>query len=611
MDKLPSKPKLTKVQEELNNLYQIEFFSYYNILGANETLQWDEIFFKWTTPKLKQKFQETIQKSYSESFIEGLKFEYGVEGYPQDFKRAYQIYKDAADNTPDTLSMYRMYVIHLKDFDKFNIKQDRVLENYYLFKCMTYTDFSVMEQSECLYNSIDPVYEAEVHIHQEDSNGVKFNKMIRLLKNNKDYGFHLKDLLLIKYCVNYHFDWSIETLNKDLESLCFVHTDEALYKLAYFCQLDKRLYHFFLEKCYEKKYYKAYYALGENYYTNKQMKEKGEKIFREGALHYYRCGIPYSNVIKYKVDYENLKTNKALQKELIDSMEYDLTNFLMGSIYRLYEFLYITKVLIRHYNLKIEILEKYLPLMQELIFFVYSSIDNESFINSSFGNTYAYIEMVFSLSMFLIYDLGVSTPFSSFECYNKLQLLEKDSKAVSNKQSYQSLIYKIGKQLLKEKIITQERLDTIEKEVYNLTEQYIQESKINAPSALYLLGKICEDGKIRHKDNNAAFIYYKSATLSPNDITFYSPTSFSYHKYKCQLKIQSDVFQRIAISLFDNYHISKDDDKICFICNDKEKNTILLPCFHQMCSDCYAHIKKTANKCPFCRGKILMDKIME
>ena len=133
----------------------------------------------------------------------------------------------------------------------------------------------------------------------------------------------------------------------------------------------------------------------------------------------------------------------------------------------------------------------------------------------------------------------------------------------------------------------------------------------NAPSALYLLGKICEDGKIRHKDNNAAFIYYKSATLSPNDITFYSPTSFSYHKYKCQLKIQSDVFQRIAISLFDNYHISKDDDKICFICNDKEKNTILLPCFHQMCSDCYAHIKKTANKCPFCRGKILMDKIME
>ena len=150
MDKLPSKPKLTKVQEELNNLYQIELFSYYNILGANETLQWDEIFFKWTTPKLKQKFQETIQKSYSESFIEGLKFEYGVEGYPQDFKRAYQIYKDAADNTPDTLSMYRMYVIHLKDFDKFNIKQDRVLENYYLLKCMNYTDFSVIEQREYL-----------------------------------------------------------------------------------------------------------------------------------------------------------------------------------------------------------------------------------------------------------------------------------------------------------------------------------------------------------------------------------------------------------------------------------------------------------------------------
>lgn len=605
------KPKVNKDQEELNNLYPFDFMSYYSVLGANETLKWDEIFFKWTTPKLKQKFQETIKKSHYELFIEGLKYEYGEEGYPQDLEKAYQIYKDAADNTPDALSMYRMYVIHLKDSNKFKIKPDRILEKYYLFKCMTYSDFSVMEQRECLYNSIDPVYETEVHIHQEDPNGVKFNKMMTLLKNNKDYGFHLRDLLLIKYCINCHFDWSIETLDKDLESLCFIHTDEALYKLAYFCKLDKRLYHFFLEKCYEKKYYKAYYALGENYYTNKQMKEEGERVFREGALNYYRCGIPYSNVVKYKVDYENLKTNKDLQKELIDSMEYDLTNFLMGSIYRIYEFLYITKILIRHYNLKIEILTKYLTLMQELIFFVYSSIDNENYINSSFGNTYAYIEMVFSLSMFLIYDLGVSTPFSSYECYNKLQLLEKDSKAISNKQSYHSLVYKIGKKLLKEKLITQEKLDTIEKEVYNLTDQYIQESKINAPSALYLLGKACEDGKIRNKDNNAAYIYYKSGTLSSNDITFYSPTSFSYHKYKCELKIKTEFFQRIATSLLDSIHISKEDEKFCFICTDKIKNTVLLPCFHQMCSDCYNQIKKTGNKCPFCRGKILLEKITD
>ena len=53
--------------------------------------------------------------------------------------KAFKIYKTAADKTHDTLSMYRLYRIYKKDFEKFNLKKrNLVLEKFYLMKCYSY-----------------------------------------------------------------------------------------------------------------------------------------------------------------------------------------------------------------------------------------------------------------------------------------------------------------------------------------------------------------------------------------------------------------------------------------------------------------------------------------
>ena len=56
----------------------------------------------------------------------------------------------------------------------------------------------------------------------------------------------------------------------------------------------------------------------------------------------------------------------------------------------------------------------------------------------------------------------------------------------------------------------------------------------------------------------------------------------------------------------------KDDDlgvgiegKLCCICYQRNRNHIILPCKHKFCGMC---VKLLEEKCPLCRGKIIIYK---
>ena len=70
---------------------------------------------------MKKRFLDFISKSEFKNFFEALNYEYGINNYPQDLQKAFDLYKTAADSTTDTLSMYRLYHIYKKDFKKFTI----------------------------------------------------------------------------------------------------------------------------------------------------------------------------------------------------------------------------------------------------------------------------------------------------------------------------------------------------------------------------------------------------------------------------------------------------------------------------------------------------------
>ena len=68
---------------------------------------WANCFYNLKSKKLLEKYKEIVSKTEFSTFFEALNYEYGINNYPLDLKKAFEIYKNAADNTTDILSMYR------------------------------------------------------------------------------------------------------------------------------------------------------------------------------------------------------------------------------------------------------------------------------------------------------------------------------------------------------------------------------------------------------------------------------------------------------------------------------------------------------------------------
>ena len=88
------------------NLDEAEKKSFEN----NKINNWLDIFYNIKKEKSIQKFNELVLKSEHKKFFEGLNYEYGINNKTQDVKKAFEIYKDGADNDIDTMCMYKLYI---------------------------------------------------------------------------------------------------------------------------------------------------------------------------------------------------------------------------------------------------------------------------------------------------------------------------------------------------------------------------------------------------------------------------------------------------------------------------------------------------------------------
>ena len=174
-----------KVDEEISKLYSIE--------------NWSDMFYYGKSNLMKKRFLDFISKSEFKNFFEALNYEYGINNYPQDIQKAFNIYKNNANKTTDSLSMYKMYHIYKNEFIKFGLKnRNKVLEKFYLFKCAS---FSTRQEYQCytlLFNRFNIMAELKINILYED---IDFDKLKKLLEHLKKYfnyyGINPDDTFLI------------------------------------------------------------------------------------------------------------------------------------------------------------------------------------------------------------------------------------------------------------------------------------------------------------------------------------------------------------------------------------------------------------------------------
>ena len=114
-------------EEKIPNsgLYNYDELKEKIIINSIERINFKDLFLENLTPEFLKVFKSNINLFYSQPFIEGISYEYGLFGKSIDPKKALKIYKDAADNKYDYLCMYRMHRIYLVDYNYFKIKKKR------------------------------------------------------------------------------------------------------------------------------------------------------------------------------------------------------------------------------------------------------------------------------------------------------------------------------------------------------------------------------------------------------------------------------------------------------------------------------------------------------
>ena len=189
----PEDEDAEKCDKEVNELYKIK--------------NWSDLFYYGKPKLIKDRFLKIVLKSEHSKFFEGLDYEYGINNKEKDVKKAFEIYKNQADNGTDILSMYKLYHIYRNEFKNFGFsKRDKILEKYYLFKSYSYLSKNELEKYSFLFNRFNIPVEVKMNLFYEDRELKKFDKLIKHLnKYINYYKIKIDDLLLVEAMISFQF----------------------------------------------------------------------------------------------------------------------------------------------------------------------------------------------------------------------------------------------------------------------------------------------------------------------------------------------------------------------------------------------------------------------
>ena len=202
-------------------------------MNLTKKINFKELFMENLTPGFLKLFKDNSNLYYSQSFLEGICYEYGLMDKSENKKNAFNAYKDGADKKNDYLCMFRLYSIYLNDYKDFDLKEDLNLSKLYLFKCFAYLPFAIINGNYFILNKINISYEIADYLDNNDQNFSNFNNfMSNLEENNQDYNLTKNDIKLMKTVFSAYFDSSLYKYNSDNlnEFLNFEKDDTAYHE---------------------------------------------------------------------------------------------------------------------------------------------------------------------------------------------------------------------------------------------------------------------------------------------------------------------------------------------------------------------------------------------
>ena len=590
---------------------------------------WSEMFYNIKQEKSRQKFNELMSKSEYSKFFEGLSYEYGINGKTQDIQKAFNIYKEAAENTIDTISMYKMYHIYKNEYNKFNLEK----RNTYL----------------C--NRFDIVLEIVIQFDQEDQNFDKLKKFLLYLKKYyKQLNLRERDILVIESVFNFKFGNEIQNMKNAIQQLINLIPSERFdkvtdpleleiyYKIACYLlevnevDMAEKYFNYLINS----KYYRAYPDFALFLYEKKNEPQKALVILRiafeegltSGNILYYNIFLNSFNFAKINKDNETIKNFIKILLNLL------VNNLVLEDVYSFFEFFFFRKILIKRYNFK-SILDEYNDYIKEFTHFIIQltnkelkkeeanndylqSDNNKEIILEYFQRNEFYIE--FNLVCGIIFYYGVENVVEKdyIKSLEKFKISYKSSYSQSYKRFCYSYIYKI-RQKLNEKgiinpknnslIVSNNKLNKTKNKLFQMYKLSLEKENIIdlSSSFFYYLSRLYNKKIGNNGDTLLECICLQRAVECNNETPMFGSIICYYRRQKAMNLWNAEKYNKIMEGI-DGIKDSEgygDDSSLCPICFDQKRNILCLPCKHLFCYNC---INKIIGKrrCPICRGAIII-----
>ena len=516
-----------KMEKEFNELFPPSHKNESELIEHSYLINYKELLLSHLKPELLKRFMQIKQNVTFKNFLEAAQYEYGLFNTKIDLKKAYTLYKKYADSN-DYFCMYKMHIIHLSEFKKFNVKRDRILEKLYLLKCFAYLPNFIFNFEDNLFHKIDVLLELAYVLDNEDSTASKHKDFMNIIeKERKKFNLTKNDVSLMRFVFSCYF--GNEESGEQIMSfyqLKAIKPDSNL-DLAYYEAMNKSIYFrenlkleselkdediiIFYKKVIDNKLYQYYSDYG-NYLLNKSeiVTPQIINIFKESMdqgnyysrFKYYQCILTYTD---YNLFLENQEKAFHILNILVDEIACEnLSNT---------QFIMFVALLIKHSKFQDKIAVNFIKYVKEIYEFTLFILDpkNEKFFKANFKEND--IEYFWRIRGFVHY-FG----FEGIEKKNRLKAIEylEKSSSLSQrsfiKRENEYFIYKAKKSLYKnQKISKSEFLKRKEK----LAKVCLDNSSRSSYNLLdcYIVGKIYWEGIGVEKDIQITFLIYLNLTI--------------------------------------------------------------------------------------------------
>ena len=601
---------------------------------TNNIENWAECFYNFKSGIILERYKQIMSKTENSKFFEALNYEYGINNYPLDTNKALQLYKEGANNNPDSLSMFRLYRIYKKDFEKFNItKRNMVLEKFYLMKCYCYLLPKEKTNQEKLGMRFDIANELFYQLTTSEKKIKKWynNYFNFLIDNYKLYHLKLNDIIFIECVVSTKlFKYDDEIYIAGLNKLQEINHLEAIYNLATLYENKEKS--FYLEK-YEKLYNMNYFRSFSDYVNYLDYGKDALNIVKKSMLNGY-----YSHIKSYKQiffiinKFEDIIRSPELKSELMFIIGGLIDLIITDNLETLYEYFYFRKITIKHFDYGNIFKNNFDLYTKEILNYLLKFINGKNEENKKqmikyFVNSDFYEEVYTKIAK--IYYIGVSGILEkNYEkTLDMLNFVEKNNDFLYDKAFHFLTVYKIKCKNLKvlksnenNDSNVKEKINNLEKELIKLEKDLIEMNynhfnlesiKKLPPSIFFILSKFYCTSSINNSDIILEYVLLNRSSNAPLlrlEEFEYDPFEELYIQSKARRKLEErnkeENFSKIkAAKGAINIEGYGEDGTLCPICFTNKKSVICLPCKHFFCKDCLDKIIDDPI-CSICRAEI-------